>query len=361
LRLPAAETLMKNRRLFDGNLTIPAGYRQPLSLRQREEAIKFIKDRFERELARTLNLTRVSAPLVVLGNTGVNDHLNGVEQPASFMVKAMGQRGEVVQSLAKWKRAALADYGFAPGEGLYTDMNAIRPDEILDNLHSLYVDQWDWERVIRAEDRSVAFLKRIVGRIYRTIQQLEKKVCAHHPALARPFLPPTIHFIHSEELRRRYPLLSPREREDAICREKGAVFIIGIGAKLGDGQAHDGRAADYDDWSTASELGLPGLNGDIFVWYPPLDRGLELSSMGIRVDPAALRVQLALRGEQKNATLPFHRRLLRGQLPLSIGGGIGQSRLCLLFLRAAHVGEVQVGIWPDGLRKSGARHGLQLL
>jgi len=352
---------MKNKRLFDGTLTIPAGYKQPLSLRQREEAIKFIKDLFERNLARALNLTRVSAPLVVLGDTGVNDNLYGVEKPASFMVKAMQKQGEVVQSLAKWKRAALADYGFAPGEGLYTDMNAIRPDEVLDNLHSLYVDQWDWERVIHVEDRSVAFLKQIVGRIYRTIRQLEQKVCAHYPALAGPFLPPTIHFIHSEELRQRYPQLSPRGREDAICREKGAVFIIGIGAKLGDGQAHDGRAPDYDDWSTPSELGRPGLNGDIFVWYPPLGRGLELSSMGIRVDPPALRAQLAIKGEQKRAGLPFHQRLLKGKLPLCIGGGIGQSRLCMLFLRAVHVGEVQVGIWPDELRKSSAKHGLQLL
>jgi aspartate--ammonia ligase len=347
--------------LYDGTLVIPDRYTSRLSVREREVAIKYIKDTFETGLARTLNLTRVSAPLVVLAGTGVNDQLNGIELPASFKIKAMGQQGELVQSLAKWKRAALADYGFEPGAGLYTDMNAIRPDEILDNLHSLYVDQWDWERVIRAEDRTVAFLRSIVRSIYRVIVRTERRVCARFPKLLKAFLPNSIHFVHSEQLCERYPHLTPREREREICREKGAVFVIGIGAELPDGQRHDGRAADYDDWWTRSELGRPGLNGDILVWYPPLDGPLELSSMGIRVDPTSLRRQLELRGERDKAKLAYHKRLLRGALPLSIGGGIGQSRLCMLFLRAAHVGEVQVGIWPESTRKAALKHGITLL
>ncbi len=349
------------KQLFDGTLIIPPRYRPKLSLREREIAIKFVKDTFERGLARALNLTRVSAPLVVLANTGVNDQLNGVEKPASFTIKAMRRPAELVQSLAKWKRAALRDYGFEPGEGLYTDMNAIRPDELLDNLHSLYVDQWDWERVITAEERTVAFLRRIVRTIYGVIRRTERQVCSHFPRLPAPHLPPSIHFVHSEELYRRFPRLSPRERENAICREHGAVFVIGIGAELPDGKPHDGRAADYDDWWTVSELGRPGLNGDLLVWYPVLGRALELSSMGIRVDRRSLMQQLELKGELGKAKLPYHQRLLRGQLPLSIGGGIGQSRLCMLYLGHVHVGEVQVGIWPDELRQGAKKHGIQLL
>jgi len=349
------------KQLFDGTLVVPPGYRSPLSLREREIAIKFIKDDFEHALARALNLTRVSAPLTVLANTGVNDHLNGVEKPASFTIRVMHEKAELVQSLAKWKRAALCDYGFEPGSGLYTDMNAIRPDEVLDNLHSLYVDQWDWERVIVRQERTVRFLKRIVRAIYRVIRKTERKVCARYPALPRPYLPPTIHFVHTEELQERFPRLSPRERENAICREHGAVFVIGIGAELPEGRPHDGRAADYDDWWTQSELGRPGLNGDLFVWYPLLGRAFELSSMGIRVDQRSLLKQLELKGELGKSKLPYHRRLLRGELPLSIGGGIGQSRLCMLFLRLAHVGEVQVGIWPQKLRQTATKHGIELL
>ncbi len=347
--------------LFDGTLVAPAGYRSPLSLLEREIAIKFIKDDFEHALARALNLTRVSAPPAVLAGTGVNDHLNGVEKPASFTIRVMQEKAELVQSLAKWKRAALHDYGFKPGSGLYTDMNAIRPDEVLDNLHSLYVDQWDWERVIGQKDRTVRFLQTIVRAIYRVIRNTERKVCARYPELPGAYLPPAIHFVHTEELQERFPRLSPREREDAICREHGAVFIIGIGAELPDGRPHDGRAADYDDWWTESELGRPGLNGDLFVWYPVLGRALELSSMGIRVDKKSLLKQLELKGELGKSKLAYHQRLLKGELPLSIGGGIGQSRLCMLFLRLAHVGEVQVGIWPEKLRQVANQHGMKLL
>jgi aspartate--ammonia ligase len=358
--MPRAKSA-KPKKLFDGTLVVPTAYRPKLGLLEREIAIKFIKDGFEHSLARALNLTRVSAPLIVLGGTGVNDHLNGVEKPASFTIRVMQKQAELVQSLAKWKRAALRDYGFEPDSGLYTDMNAVRPDEVLDNLHSLYVDQWDWERVIAPEQRTVRFLKQIVRAIYRVIRQTERKVCARYAALPEPYLPPTIHFVHSEELHERFPRLSPREREDAICREHGAVFVIGIGAQLPDGRPHDGRAADYDDWWTRSELGRPGLNGDLFVWYPVLGRALELSSMGIRVNKQSLLKQLELKGELAKSKLSYHRRLLRGELPLSIGGGIGQSRLCMLYLRLAHVGEVQVGIWPDELRHTATKHGIQLL
>jgi aspartate--ammonia ligase len=346
---------------FGGSLVIPSGYRQPLSLREREIAIKYIKDSFEHGLAAALNLIRVSAPLLVLGDTGVNDHLNGIEKPASFSLKALNQRAEIVQSLAKWKRMALGDYGFEQGSGLYTDMNAIRPDEQLDNLHSIYVDQWDWERVIAEQERTVAFLRRTVRAIYRVIQRIERKVCRRYPKLLAPYLPSSIHFVHSEELCQRYPKLSPRERENVVCQQYGAVFVIGIGARLPDGHPHDGRAADYDDWWTESELGRPGLNGDLLVWYPILGRALELSSMGIRVNRQSLLKQLELKHELSKAKFPYHQRLLRGKLPLSIGGGIGQSRLCMLYLRQAHVGEVQVGIWPEEVRKAGAKRGIQLL
>jgi len=352
---------MRIERLLDGSLCIPQGYRSPLTLRERERAIKLIKDSFQRDLSRALNLLRVSAPIAVLGNTGVNDNLNGTEKPASFVIKDLNERGEIVQSLAKWKRMALADYGFSAGEGIYTDMNAIRPDERLDNLHSLYVDQWDWERVITAADRNVAFLQRIVRGIYAAIRRTERKVCRRYPKLLPPFLPPEVRFVHSEDLEERFPELSPREREHVICRMHGAVFVIGIGAPLEMGYPHDGRAADYDDWSTESELGRPGLNGDLLVWYPVLGGALELSSMGIRVDPKSLRQQLKMKGEMHKAKLQFHRRLLRGKLPLTIGGGIGQSRLCMLFLRSAHVGEVQAGIWPEPMRRACHKHGIDLL
>ena len=339
----------------------PEGYRPLLSPKETEGGIRLIKDFFQTNLAFELNLMRVTAPLFVEAGTGINDDLNGVEQPVSFAVKAAGGvRAEIVQSLAKWKRLALADLGLAPGEGLYTDMNAIRPDEALDRTHSLYVDQWDWERVIRPEDRRVAFLKDIVRRIYDVIRRTEKYVAFNYPVLA-PMLPDEIVFIHSAELARRYPGLSPREREHEICREHGAVFVIGIGAALENGAPHDGRAPDYDDWSTPNEEGSTGLNGDILVHYPQLGEAFELSSMGIRVDRESLRRQLELCGQTHREKLLFHRRLLGGELPLSIGGGIGQSRLCMLYLRKAHIGETQASYWPPAVRKECAARGIPIL
>ena len=342
-------------------LIFPEGYNHRLTLRQTEEGIKCIKDGFERRLAEALNLTRVSAPVFVQCGTGINDHLSGVERPVRFRIGAIDCEAEIVQSLAKWKRMALAMYGFGPGEGLYTDMNAIRPDETPDNLHSVYVDQWDWERVILPEQRNLALLQEIVQGIYRAIHRTEQDVCARYPTLQAPFLPETITFIHAEELAERYPHLTPREREGAICREHGAVFVIGIGADLADGAPHDARAADYDDWFTETAPGRRGLNGDILVWYPVLDCALELSSMGIRVDAESLRAQLAIKGESDKLGLYYHRSVLAGEFPLTIGGGIGQSRLCLLFLRRAHVGEVQSSIWPDDMIAACRAHGVLLL
>lgn len=336
------------------------GYQSLLDLRQTERAIRLIKEYFQTNLAEALNLLRVSAPLFVLADTGVNDNLNGVERPVSFPIKDMNERrAECVQSLAKWKRMALADYGFAPGEGIYTDMNALRPDESLDELHSIYVDQWDWERVITASDRNLDFLRAIVRRIYDVIRKTEKRVAEVYPAIA-PVLPDDISFVHTEELEKRWPDLAPRQREDLICKEKGAVFIIGIGHPLGNGKPHDGRAPDYDDWITPTENGK-GLNGDICVWNPVLNRSFELSSMGIRVSAESLVKQLALTGKQEREKLLFHRRLLAGELPLSIGGGIGQSRLCMFFLRKMHVGEVQSSIWPEEMRAELKSRGVQLL
>ncbi len=341
-------------------LSLPSRYRPLLSTRQIETAIKDIKDFFERNLAKSLGLERVTAPLFVRSGTGINDDLNGVERPVRFPVKDDGDAPvEIVQSLAKWKRMALADYGFAPGEGIYTDMNAIRPDEVIDETHSIYVDQWDWERVMRPDERNLTFLRWVVERIYEVIRRTEQEVAAAHPAI-QPVLPPRITFVHSVELERRFPELTPRQREDRICREAGAVFVIGIGAPLSDGRPHDGRAPDYDDWTTPTELG-PGLNGDIFVWNPVLGRAFELSSMGIRVDADALRRQLAITKTEERAGLLFHRRLLAGELPQSIGGGIGESRLCMFFLRKAHVGEVQCGIWPEEMREELRRRNVILL
>jgi aspartate--ammonia ligase len=337
--------------MLEGNLNIPEGYRSTLDLRETEKAIRFIKSSFQDRLAEELNLTRVSAPILVLRKTGINDYLTGSERPIGFNVLNMNEEAEIVQSLAKWKRAALADYGFAHGEGLYTDMNAIRPDEILDNLHSVYVDQWDWEIVIGKRERSLDFLKLIVKKIYKVIQEMEKLVCEQFKKVKGPFLPDEIHFIQSEDLLEMYPDLSPQKRENEICKKKGAVFVIGIGAELKDGRPHDKRAPDYDDWSTQTGNGRRGLNGDILVWYPLLQRTFELSSMGIRVDKDSLLKQLEIKGKQDNVGLYFHRRLLREELPLTIGGGIGQSRLCMLFLRKAHIGEVQSSIWPDEMVK----------
>jgi aspartate--ammonia ligase len=336
-------------------------YRAIHSVRETEQAIKEIKDFFQLNLATELNLTRVTAPLFVLTGTGLNDDLNGVERAVRFPVKDLGDaKAEVVHSLAKWKRMALAEYGFGKGFGLYTDMNAIRADETLDNTHSLYVDQWDWERVIDDADRSLAYLKKTVARIYSAMKRLEFHLHDRYPALPLE-LPEDIAFIHTEEALKRYPALSPREREDALARKYGAIFLIGIGGKLSDGTIHDGRAPDYDDWSSPNEEGFKGLNGDIILWNSVLGRSLELSSMGIRVSPEALARQLALSGQEGRKELYFHKRLLAGELPLSIGGGIGQSRLCMHFLRKAHIGEIQVGLWPQAMREDCAARGITLL
>ncbi len=330
----------------------PASYKPLLNLQQTEVGIAKIKDFFQANLSAELRLRRVTAPLFVLRGTGLNDDLNGVERAVNFPIKDMQDvRAEVVHSLAKWKRVTLADYDIENGYGIYTDMNAIRADEELGNIHSLYVDQWDWERIMTAEERNIDFLKLIVKRIYATLLRTEYLVSESFPQI-RPILPDEIQFIHAEELRQQYPDLSPKEREFKITQQYGAVFIIGIGAKLGDGEKHDGRAPDYDDWTTPGEKGLPGLNGDILLWNPVLEMPLEISSMGIRVDKEALLRQLELENKTDRLELYFHKRLVEGSLPLSIGGGIGQSRLCMFFLRKAHIGEIQASIWPDDMRKA---------
>lgn len=339
----------------------PENYKALLDLPQTELAIKRIKDFFLSSISTELRLRRVTAPLFVLKGLGMNDDLNGVERPVTFPIKDIDDaKAEVVHSLAKWKRVTLAEYKVQPSYGIITDMNAIRADEEMGNLHSLYVDQWDWERVITAEQRTVSYLKRIVRKIYSAILRTEFYICETYPQLT-PFLPEDIHFIHAEELRQKYPDLTPKQREDAICKEYGAVFIVGIGCKLGDGKVHDMRAPDYDDYSTMAENGLPGLNGDLMIWYPVLQRAVELSSMGIRVDREALLRQLKESGKEDRKELYFHKRLLNGTLPLSIGGGIGQSRLCMILLHKAHVGETQSSIWPEEMRRACTEAGIMLI
>ena len=331
------------------------------SIESTEKAIKSVKDMFQNNLSAQLALLRVTAPMIVLSNTGLNDELNGVERPVGFPIKDMGeQRAEVVHSLAKWKRLKLAQLGVEPGRGIYTDMNALRPDEHLDNLHSIYVDQWDWEKVIRKEERNLDFLKKTVRRIYEAIKVTENKIFVEYPQI-EPQLSDEIHFIHSEELLQMYPDLSAKQREDEIVRKWGAVFIIGIGAPLSNGQAHDSRAADYDDWSTINSDGYCGLNGDLLLWNSVLEEAFEISSMGIRVDESALKLQLAMRGEEYKESLMFHSKLLAGELPYTIGGGIGQSRLCMFLLRKAHIGEVQSSIWPEEMRSECKSQGIELL
>ena len=344
------------------SLVIPQGYRNLLGdTEHTEKAIKAVKDMFQDNLSAQLALLRVTAPMVVLSGTGINDDLNGVERPVRFPVKGMEEReAEVVHSLAKWKRLKLGELGIAPGRGIYTDMNALRPDEELDNLHSIYVDQWDWEKVIRKEDRNLDFLKRTVCRIYEAIKVTENKLYVEFPQIV-PELPDEIHFIHSEELLARYPGLTAKERETEIVREYGAVFIIGIGGVLADGTIHDGRAADYDDWSTPNGEGYRGLNGDILLWNRVLGCAFEVSSMGIRVDEEALRTQLAIRGQSWKENLSFHRLLLDGKLPYTIGGGIGQSRLCMYLLRKAHIGEIQSSLWPETMRVLCHEAGIELV
>lgn len=328
----------------------PEHYDPHMNIRETEVAIKEVKDFFERRLAAALNLTRVSAPLFVSSGSGLNDNLNGVELPVAFDLPN-GATMEVVHSLAKWKRMALRDYGFAVGEGLYTDMNAIRRSEETDNIHSIFVDQWDWERVIAREERNRETLHTIVRAIYGVLRDTEAMVCAKYPFI-QPILPDDITFVTTGELEDRYPDKTPREREYEACRACGAVFLEQIGGDLKNGEPHDGRAPDYDDWT---------LNGDILVYYPTLDIALELSSMGIRVDEAALRRQLAIRDCEMRAALPFHRALLAGELPCTIGGGIGQSRMCMFFLRRAHIGEVQVSYWKKDEIENCRAHGIHLL
>lgn len=339
----------------------PEGYKALLDMRQTEQGIKLIKDFFQQNLSTELRLRRVTAPLFVLQGLGINDDLNGVERAVTFPIKDLGdKKAEVVHSLAKWKRLTLAEYNIEPGIGIYTDMNAIRADEELDNLHSLYVDQWDWEAVVTKEHRNVEYLKEVVRSIYAAILRTEYLTCETYPEI-KPFLPRKIHFIHSEELLQMYPDLSPKEREDAICKKYGAVFIIGIGGKLSNGEKHDGRAPDYDDWSTPNEDGFLGLNGDILIWYPVLQRSFELSSMGIRVDKESMLRQLAIENKEDRKELYFHKCLLEDKLPLSIGGGIGQSRLCMVLLHKAHIGEIQASIWPLSMIEECAEAGMPLI
>lgn len=334
-------------------LILPKNYSNLLgSVEATEKAIKAVKDMFQNNISAQLALLRVTAPMMVLSGTGINDELNGVERPVNFPIKDMGeQRAEVVHSLAKWKRLKLAEMGVKPGRGIYTDMNALRPDEELDNIHSIYVDQWDWEKVIRPEDRNIDFLKKTVRRIYEAIKVTENKLFVEFPQIV-PQLPEEIHFITSQELLDLYPDKSAKERENAITKKFGAVFIIGIGAKLSNGESHDGRAADYDDWA---------LNGDLLVWDDVLDRALELSSMGIRVNAESMIRQLAAKGEEYKKSLYYHKRLLAGELPQTIGGGVGQSRLCMFLLRKAHIGEIQSSIWSDEMRSACENAGIHLM
>ena len=344
------------------SLVIPKGYRNVLgSVENTEKAIKAVKDMFQDNLSAQLALLRVTAPMVVMSGMGLNDDLNGVESPVAFPVKGVGgAQAEIVHSLAKWKRIKLAQMNVPVGRGIYTDMNALRPEEDLDNIHSIYVDQWDWEKVIAPEQRDLNFLKKTVRRIYEAIKVTENKLYVEFPQI-EPMLPEDIYFVHSEELLQMYPGLSPKERENAVTRKYKAVFVIGIGGALTDGQPHDGRAADYDDWTTINEEGYHGLNGDLLLWNPVLESAFEVSSMGIRVDAQALKRQLYLKGEQHKEKLMYHRMLLEGRLPYTIGGGIGQSRLCMFLLRKAHIGEIQSSIWPEDMCEKCHNAGIDLV
>ena len=344
------------------SLYLPSDYKNLLgNVENTEKAIKAVKDMFQRNLSAQLALLRVTAPMVVMSGMGLNDDLNGVERPVSFPVKGMeGRQAEIVHSLAKWKRMKLYQMGTKPGRGIYTDMNALRPEEDLDNIHSIYVDQWDWEKVITPEQRNLDFLKKTVRRIYEALKVTENKLFVEFPQI-EPMLPEDIFFIHSEELLRMYPDLSPKERENAVTKEHKAVFIIGIGDLLSDGRPHDGRSADYDDWSSVNDEGYSGLNGDLLLWNPVLDMAFEISSMGIRVDAEALERQLKERGETHKSGLMYHKLLLEGKLPYTIGGGIGQSRLCMFLLRKAHIGEIQSSVWPEDMREACHKAGIDLV
>ena len=333
------------------NIMIPQDYHTPLSVYEMQRAIEFIKSNFQVNLSNAINLRRVSAPLFVDENSGLNDNLNGVERPVSFDIPDVGVNAQVVHSLAKWKRLALKRYQFNVGKGLFTDMNAIRRDEEVDNLHSVYVDQWDWEKVISADDRNVAYLKRTVRDIVAAVSETSSALNVAFPSL-RTKLPSEVFFITTQELEDLYPDLTPKQREDEICKKKGVVFLMQIGKILKSGIKHDGRAPDYDDWE---------LNGDILYWNDVLGHAFEISSMGIRVDPKSLDSQLTIAGCDDRRTLPFHKMLLAGELPLTMGGGIGQSRLCMLLIGTAHIGEVQVSLWDEATRKTCEDAGVMLL
>ena len=333
------------------NIMIPQDYHTPLSVYEMQRAIEFIKSNFQVNLSNAINLRRVSAPLFVDENSGLNDNLNGVERPVSFDIPDVGVNAQVVHSLAKWKRLALKRYQFNVGKGLFTDMNAIRRDEEVDNLHSVYVDQWDWEKVISADDRNVAYLKRTVRDIVAAVSETSSALNVAFPSL-RTKLPSEVFFITTQELEDLYPDLTPKQREDEICKKKGVVFLMQIGKILKSGIKHDGRAPDYDDWE---------LNGDILYWNDVLGHAFEISSMGIRVDPKSLDSQLTIAGCDDRRTLPFHKMLLAGELPLTMGGGIGQSRLCMLLIGTAHIGEVQVSLWDEVTRKTCEDAGVMLL
>lgn len=341
-------------------LFLPKDYESKLDVWETEHAIKFIKDTFQLALAAELKLRRITAPIVVPSGKGLNDNLNGSELPVSFKARVLdGEKAEIVQSLAKWKRYALWRHHIQPGMGIYTDMNALRPDETIDNIHSVYVDQWDWEKVITPEERTPERLQICVERIYAALKRTEFLLSEQFPRL-NTFLPEHIHFVHAEELRRQYPQLTPKERETIVAKEYGAVFIRGIGGALEDGSIHDDRSPDYDDWSTLADDGFAGLNGDIIVWNPVLQSAFEISSMGIRVDREALLRQLEIRKAEDRKELYFHSLLLNEQLPQTMGGGIGQSRLCMLLLQKCHIGEVQAGLWPAEMQEECEKAGVFL-
>lgn len=343
------------------NLILPKNYKNILDVNETERAIQLVKDTFQQNLASELKLRRITAPLFVLKGTGINDDLNGVEHKVTFPIKDLsGAEAEVVNSLAKWKRMALAEHSIKEGYGIYTDMNAVRPDEVLDNIHSLYVDQWDWERVMRDGERNLMFLQYVVEKIYEVLKRTEYVVCEHYPQI-KPQLPSSIQFIQAEELLKKYPGLTSKQREYEVAREYGAVFIIGIGASLSNNQPHDGRAPDYDDWITETSNGYKGLNGDIIVWNDILQDSFEISSMGVRVNKDSLNEQLAIANCEGRKEYDFHKMLLNDELPQSVGGGIGQSRICMYYLRKAHIGEIQSSIWPEQMKETCDNHGIHLI
>lgn len=342
-------------------LILPKGYQSALDVEATENAIKKIKEYFQVALADELHLRRVTAPIVVLKGTGINDDLNGIERPVSFPIKDLKEQpAEVVHSLAKWKRLKLSELKLDAGRGIYTDMNALRPDEELGNLHSIYVDQWDWEKTIEEKERTLHYLKETVSKIYQVYKRTEEHICKEYPKIS-PSLPEDITFIQAEELLKIYPEFTPKEREAKAAKRFGAVFIIGIGGELSNGQPHDGRAPDYDDWTTISEGEYKGLNGDIVFWNPVIERPFEVSSMGIRVDKKVLLAQLEIADEEKRKEFLFHQMLIKDELPLTIGGGIGQSRTCMFLLQKAHIGEVQASIWSEEMKEKCKFSGIELL